>query len=115
MSSCICKLIKRTNNKRVKSISRIQITLFINIKILKRKLSGKRLKREEEREFARANQAANLALTYGKPAIVALAARGVGPRTATRLLRFNYEINDDLYRAILRAERIYARTHRFWD
>lgn len=66
---------------------------------------------------------AHLVLTYGIDAIIALAARGVGPDAAARILRrfkrFTHaeqsEEEHELYRAILEEERKYARTRRFWD
>jgi ATP-dependent helicase Lhr and Lhr-like helicase len=44
-----------------------------------------------------------------------LAARGVGPDTARRLLMRLYRNDDDLLTEILRAERSYARTRAFWE
>ena len=44
----------------------------------------------ELKEVKRLNKNASLVLTYGKYAVVALAARGVGPDTAARILsRYN--------------------------
>jgi len=45
---------------------------------------------------------------------IILAARGVGPRTASRILTYQFRDEDDFYRAILQAERLYARTRQFW-
>lgn len=72
------------------------------------------LTREEAQEVARMQASGNLVLSYGKKAILALAGRGVGPETAKRVLLATRK-EDDLYRNILRAERNYARTRRFWD
>lgn len=57
---------------------------------------------------------ANLVKEHRGAALLALAARGVGPRTAARLLR-HYEDRIDLLKRILEAEISYARTRRFWD
>ncbi|MBS3815918.1 MAG: hypothetical protein KGY45_05105, partial [Hadesarchaea archaeon] len=83
--------------------------------ILKRASKGENLSEEEEKRFERAKKAANLILTYGKPSIIAMAARGVGPATATRILSKPNTGEESFYRSILKAERLYARTHRFWD
>ncbi|MGC8816386.1 MAG: DEAD/DEAH box helicase [Candidatus Hadarchaeum sp.] len=81
---------------------------------IRKQAAGKKLNKEEERLLKKAFQAANLVLTYGKRAIIALSGRGIGPQTATRILR-NNPSDEKFYRAILQAERIYSRTRRFWD
>ncbi len=42
-------------------------------------------------------------------------ARGVGPKTAARILAMHYETEEEFLREILSAEILYARTRRFWD
>ncbi|HOO53446.1 MAG TPA: DEAD/DEAH box helicase [Methanothrix sp.] len=70
---------------------------------------------EDRRRTKRVYRNANLVLTYGKTAAVTLASRGLGPETAARLMR-NLRRNEvDFYRDILKAEREYARTKRFWS
>ena len=58
---------------------------------------------------------AELLAHYGERALYALAARGVGPETARRLLMRLYRNDDGFFTEILRAERAYARTRAFWD
>ncbi|UEC42429.1 MAG: putative ATP-dependent RNA helicase [Methanothrix sp.] len=70
---------------------------------------------EDRRRTKRVYRNANLVLTYGKSAAVALASRGLGPETAARLMRNLRRDEDDFYRDILKAEREYARTKRFWS
>lgn len=57
---------------------------------------------------------ANLVLSHGKDAIIALVGRGIGPETASRVLR-NFPKKEELYKRILKEERKYARTHMFWE
>ncbi|PTD93777.1 helicase [archaeon SCG-AAA382B04] len=57
---------------------------------------------------------ANLVLSHGKEAIKALVGRGIGPKTASRVLK-NFPEEEELYKRILEEERKYARTHMFWD
>jgi ATP-dependent helicase Lhr and Lhr-like helicase len=58
---------------------------------------------------------AELLAHYGQRALLALAARGVGPETARRLLMRLYRDDDAFFTEILRAERSYAKTRAFWD
>jgi ATP-dependent Lhr-like helicase len=70
---------------------------------------------EQERQTKRAYRAANLVQSHGKQAVIALAARGVGPDTAARIINNFREDEADFYRDILAEERQYARTQSFWD
>ncbi len=58
---------------------------------------------------------AELVAHYGERALYALAARGVGPETARRLLARPYRDDDAFFTELLRAERAYAKTRAFWD
>jgi ATP-dependent helicase Lhr and Lhr-like helicase len=69
---------------------------------------------EEEKAIqARLLRNANIVLSSGKKAVIALAGRGVGPEIASRILATMTE-GDAFYREILKAERNFIRTHRFW-
>ncbi|WP_267162809.1 DEAD/DEAH box helicase [Halovenus salina] len=70
---------------------------------------------EQQKETERAYQAASLVQSHGKRAVIALAARGVGPHNAARIINKLREDEDDFYRDILSREREYARTRSFWD
>ncbi|WGI16924.1 DEAD/DEAH box helicase [Methanonatronarchaeum sp. AMET-Sl] len=59
-------------------------------------------------------KSANIVLSHGKDGVTVLAGRGIGPTTASRILR-DLPDGDDLYRKIYNEERKYARTHMFWD
>ncbi len=56
---------------------------------------------------------ANIVLSSGKKAVIALSARGVGPENASRILATLTE-GDAFYREILKAERNFIQTHRYW-
>jgi ATP-dependent helicase Lhr and Lhr-like helicase len=58
---------------------------------------------------------AELVAHHGERALLALAARGVGPETARRLLGRAYRDDEAFLTELLRAERSYARTRAFWD
>ena len=74
----------------------------------------KKNKSEEERAIeVRFLRNANIVLSSGKKAVTALAAKGVGPEAASRILATLTE-GDAFYREILKAERNYVKTHRYW-
>ena len=70
---------------------------------------------EQERRTRRAYRAASLVQSHGKQAVIALAARGVGPQNAARIINKLREDETEFYRDILTREREYARTRSFWD
>lgn len=75
----------------------------------------KKEKTAEERAVeVRMLRNANIVLSSGKKAVRAFAARGVGPDTASRIIG-TFKNGDDFYLEILKAERNYIRTHRFWN
>jgi ATP-dependent Lhr-like helicase len=78
-------------------------------------MANKKKKSGEERATElRLIKNANIVLSSGKKAVIALAARGVGPEYASRILGTLAD-GDAFYREILKAERNYIQTHRFWQ
>jgi ATP-dependent Lhr-like helicase len=77
-------------------------------------LLKKQRKTAEERAIEqRLLRNANIVLSSGKKAVIALSARGVGPENASRILATLTE-GDAFYREILKAERTFVQTHRYW-
>jgi ATP-dependent helicase Lhr and Lhr-like helicase len=85
------------------------------VKVVKKKKKNSKLTVEEDHVWRQACFSASLVQTKGREAIVVLSGRGVGPTTATRILRKVHRTDEDLYLDILKAEREYARTRLFWD
>ncbi|HUH78417.1 MAG TPA: DEAD/DEAH box helicase [Methanoregula sp.] len=72
-------------------------------------------KNDEEKAIEqRLMRNANIVLSSGKKAVIALAARGVGPENASRILATLTE-GDAFYREIMKAERSFIQTHRYWQ
>lgn len=84
------------------------------LKVIRKRAAGESISEAELQLFTRARKIADLILTYGKRAIITLAGRGIGARTAARILAMDFKGEIDFYKAILQAERVYARTRRFW-
>jgi ATP-dependent Lhr-like helicase len=76
---------------------------------------GKTLTKEEKHTWQQGTKSASLVQTHGKKAVVVMTGRGIGPETATRVLRAPQHVEEELYATILKAERQYARTRLFWD
>lgn len=77
-------------------------------------VARKKVKTPDEREVEkRLLRNANIVLSSGKKAVIALAGRGVGPEHASRILATLTE-GDAFYREILKAERRYVQTRHFW-
>jgi len=81
------------------------------IKLLSKKQPGG----PEKSEVARIFKNANLVNEEGKKAVIILAGRGIGPDSASRILRRMHLDEDDLLRDILASEVLYAKNKRFWD
>lgn len=68
---------------------------------------------EEKKMYRRLADSANLVLDYGKKAVIALAARGVGPHNALKALKCSSE--GEFYLTLHELERNYLRTRKYWD
>jgi ATP-dependent Lhr-like helicase len=70
---------------------------------------------EEKKTIKKIMKSANLVKSHGKKAVLALAARGVGPDKAAKILAQQHDDEDEYLAEILTAEVTYARTRKFWD
>lgn len=84
-------------------------------KIVKKWLSGKELTIEEEEKLKHIKRSADMTINYGRKAVVAMAGRGVGPQTASRILSRMHKNEDEFYKDILKAEREFIKNKKFWQ
>ncbi len=61
------------------------------------------------------SKSAHLVRERGQDALLALAGRGIGPETASRILSVRYLSVDDLIMEIIKSENDFARNRRFWS
>jgi len=83
--------------------------------VLKKRLEGKELTPEELDQLTHARRTADLVLSHGKKALIALQVKGIGPETAFRILGKMHTSEDDFYMDLLQAKIQYLRTKPFWD
>jgi len=83
--------------------------------IIKKRLKGKDLTAEELKKLERIRRSADMMIVYGKKAAITLAGRGIGPQTCSRILARMHRSDDELYKDILKAEREFIRTKKFWS
>ena len=74
-----------------------------------------KLTAEEKDVLKKARLKADLVLTFGKPAIIALSAYGIGVSKAPKIVSMYSRGEEAFYTAIFNAEKEYIRTRRYWD
>ncbi len=82
------------------------------VEVLRRK--GLRGLRGEERKARELAEAADLVLSYGKMALYALATRGVGVKTAKKVLGKLAFGEEAFFKELVEAEQRFAKTRRYW-
>jgi ATP-dependent Lhr-like helicase len=84
------------------------------VEIIRKRILGKKLSKEEEKEYRRLWSISSLIQNFGKKAIFVLSGYGIGPKIAGRILDKKADIIE-LVNEIYRAERNFIRTRPFWD
>jgi ATP-dependent Lhr-like helicase len=85
------------------------------IELMRKRTGGEELAEEELKELSRTRRMADLALSYGRKAVVALEVKGVGPETASRILGKMHPKEDEFYMDLLKAKIQYLKTRQYWE
>lgn len=83
--------------------------------LLLRKRAGEPLDEEDLKLLARTRQSADMVLSYGRRAVVALSVYGIGPQTASRILAKMHDQDDAFYQDLLDAKLQFVTTRAYWD
>ncbi len=103
----------------MKCESRLIAGVFPTDKLLeqaiRRHRAGMKLSPEEKRALRKGRENAEVVLNYGKPALIAMAGRGIGPTVVKRILAGSHERSkSEFYRLILENEKQFIRTREWW-
>jgi len=79
-----------------------------------KRLSGEKLAEEEIRTLSYTRRIADLILSYGKQAVIALQVMGVGSETASRILGKMHVNEKESYMDLLKAKINFLRTRQYW-
>lgn len=85
------------------------------LSMVKRWREGEELGRGEMETISYWRRTADLVLSYGRRAIIALMVQGVGPSTAFSILSRMHRDEREFYGDLLRAKIQYIRTRPYWD
>jgi ATP-dependent Lhr-like helicase len=85
------------------------------LSILNQWKQGRQLSSEDKERLTYSRKTADLVLSYGRKAIVALLVHGVGPQTAYQVLSRMHRDEKDLYNDLLKAKIQYIRNRPYWD
>jgi ATP-dependent Lhr-like helicase len=82
---------------------------------IRRHRAGMKLTPEEKRTLRKGRENANVVLNYGKPALIAMAGRGIGPTVVKRIMAGSHgRPEKQFYRLILENEKQFIRTREWW-
>ena len=76
--------------------------------------SGKELDRGERKIVDAIIRSSDLVIAYGKNAVMALAAKGIGVDTAARILRRLHDSEESLLKDLMEEEKTFLKNRQFW-
>ena len=82
--------------------------------VLESRTKGQDLVPKDLEELSYARRTADLILSHGKEALIALQTKGVGPETAFRILGKMHPNDDDFYLDLLKAKIQYIKSSPYW-
>lgn len=82
-------------------------------RIIQKKVRGFLLSKPEEKRLERIEQTAHIILNYGKKGAMVLAARGIGPSTALKILNRMYHDENEFLKEIFNKEKEFIRIRKF--
>jgi ATP-dependent Lhr-like helicase len=82
---------------------------------LEKRLKTSPLEDSEREALSRARRSADLVLSYGRRAVLALSVYGIGPQTASRILAKMHEDEKAFYKDLLEAKLKFITTRPYWD
>jgi len=83
-------------------------------KAAKKYFSGKPLEKEERQIIKKLKETAELFLNYGKNALIVMGGYGIGTTTARRILSKHHGNLDSLVKEVIKAERQFIMTKKYW-
>ncbi len=115
-----CTSCGNVRTQKIRDITRIKCpecgsSLVASLSPFEREMLEDQKNYDPAKTRKRVSKNAHLIRERGMQAIIVLAARGIGPETASRLLEVSYSSDDDMIRSILTAEIEFAKNKRFWD
>jgi ATP-dependent Lhr-like helicase len=82
---------------------------------IRRHRASRKLSPEEKKALRKGRENANVVLNYGKPALIAMAGRGIGPTVVKRIMAGSHgRSENEFYRLILENEKQFIRTREWW-
>ncbi|OYT41990.1 MAG: large helicase [Candidatus Aenigmarchaeota archaeon ex4484_224] len=85
-----------------------------NIFNLIKKAKRKKLNEKEAKKYNELKEKAEIFMYYGKKGAIALACKGIGPKTAKRILSRYYRSEKEFFKALLEEEKRYILNKKFW-